>query len=295
MTNTSAVITMNISGGFLVCGFLNGVIMINSTSSRDGVGKPVFTHSSPPFALTLSSSGYICAGGCDGKLVFANAFSQSKTVSRQNVDIGSDISCAVSSPSGNVIIASSLEKLMIFVLESQLWRQLNTVELCGANIITTLHWSADGTKFIAGTVHGALELFSCQWKRKLIGDRFEINYVGNKHIVIKDTTKETSAVYKSEYEIIDVKVIRERFVVVKTTNTLILGDMNNNETMTSEIDWSGMSTEGIRYCFDYENVVLINFIGELFLVELGENEILASVRTDFVNPHLMRYKIDSFK
>ena len=63
---------------------------------------------------------------------------------------------------------------------------------------------------------------------------------------------------------------------------------SNTCSIRSEIEWHGHTTQGVKFSFDYENVVLISAVGELFLIELGEDKILGSVRTDFVSPHLLR-------
>jgi len=299
MSSNSMVISLSASGDNIVSGFLSGLIMINSISSRDNAGKQVTTHSCPPFALTLSHSGYICAGGCDGRISFisiSNQSSNQRTANnpKQNIEYGSDVSCAISSPSGNLIVLSSLEKLLVFELDSRVWRQKQVVELSGAYLITGLYWSIDGTKIVVGTLNGATELFVCKWKTKIIGDQLEINYVGNRQVVIKDLQKGSSAMFPSNFDIKDVKVIKENFVVIWTTNSLILGDIREPNDRVSEIDWSGMTTEGVKFSFDYDNVGLINVVGELYLVELGSNQLLASVRTDFVNQHLMRFQNITF-
>ena len=290
---------MSVSSDNIVCGFMSGLIMINSFQSRDNTGKQVTTHSCPPFALTLCQSGYVCAAGCDGRISFINISAQNQSQKaanypKQNIEFGNDISSAISSPSGNITVLSSLEKLVIFELDSRVWRQKNVIELSGSHLITGLNWSLDGTKIIVGTLYGGAELFACKWKTKLIGDRLEISYVGNKQVVVKDIQKGSTAMFQSNFDIQDVKIIHDNFVVILTTNTLILGDIREPEEKVSEIDWSGMTTESVKYSFDYENVALINVVGELYLVELGSNELLASVRTDFVNSHLMRYSFNYF-
>lgn len=297
MSSNSMVISLSVSGDNIVSGFMSGLILITSISSRDGNGKQVATHSCPPFALALSQSGYVCAGGCDGRISFINISNQNSNQrttnnTKQNIEFGSEISCAVSSPSGNITVLSSLEKLLIFELDSRVWRQKHEIELSGAYLVTGLHWSIDGTKIVAGTLNGATELFACKWKTKIIGDKLEINYVGNRQVVIKDLQKGSTALFHSNFDIKDVKIIKENFVVIWTTSTLILGDIRDPNERVSEVDWSGVTTEGVKFSFDYENVALINVVGELYLVELGSNQLLASVRTDFVNQHLMRY---SFK
>ena len=47
-----------------------------------------------------------------------------------------------------------------------------------------------------------------------------------------------------------------------------------------------------KFYFDNANVCLIFNVGELSLVEYGENKILGSVRTEFMNPHLISVRLN---
>ena len=48
-----------------------------------------------------------------------------------------------------------------------------------------------------------------------------------------------------------------------------------------------------KFYFENESVCMIFNAGELTLVEYGINDILGSVRTEFMNPHLIRYEHSS--
>lgn len=138
-------------------------------------------------------------------------------------------------------------------------------------------------------MNGAVDLFRCKWKSKLLGGgRFEVNYVGPRAIAINDLETKATAMFSAGSDIQDVKLFKGAFVVIWTSTTLILAGLAEPVKSRSEIEWHGLATSGVRFSFDYENVVLISAVGELFLVELGEDKILGSVRTDFVSPHLLR-------
>lgn len=284
VSTSSMTIALSIAGDNVVAGFLSGAVIFATIGSRD-VGRQLVMHSCPPFALALTFSGHVCFGGCDGRFIF---MSTSHGDNRQTVEVGGDITCATASPTGNIVIACTMEKFIVFSLEGQYWRQSQVLECHGAMLLTGLSWSADGTKLVVGTLNGALELFTFQWKKKLIGAHHEVNYVGSNQIVIKDTQSNMSGVFRASSEIKDVRIVRDRFAIIWTKNSLLIGDINNSQSKSSEIDWHGITQEGVKFCFDYEGVVLVNVVGELYLVELGNNQLLASVRTDFVNPHLMR-------
>lgn len=104
----------------------------------------------------------------------------------------------------------------------------------------------------------------------------------------------------------------DRYLVARTSNTLLLGDMVSCKL--SEVSWQ--STGGHeRYYFENDNVsvpplppilhltprlsnvqvCMIFNAGELSLMEYGVNELLGSVRTEFVNPHLISVRINERK
>jgi intraflagellar transport protein 172 len=84
----------------------------------------------------------------------------------------------------------------------------------------------------------------------------------------------------------------ENYLVARTTETLLLGDLNKN--LLSEIPWAN-SGGNEKYYFENANVCMIFNAGELSLVEYGKNEILGSVRTEFMNPHLISVRINERK
>ena len=50
-----------------------------------------------------------------------------------------------------------------------------------------------------------------------------------------------------------------------------------------------------KFYFENNNVCMIFNAGELSLVEYGKNEVLGSVRTEFMNPHLISVRINERK
>lgn len=106
-----------------------------------------------------------------------------------------------------------------------------------------------------------------------------MTYVGPSQVLVKSIdSKEGSLTLKSElgFEINDVRIMgNDRYVVARTPDTLLLGDINNK--LLSEIPWPH-SHHTERFYFNNPNVCLIFNAGELTLVEYGNNEILATVR-----------------
>ena len=77
--------------------------------------------------------------------------------------------------------------------------------------------------------------------------------------------------------------------LMQTTSfpVLLPQGLESNDLEMLNIAWQG-SGGNEKYFFENENVCMIFNAGELTLVEYGSNDSLGSVRTEFMNPHLIR-------
>jgi len=89
---------------------------------------------------------------------------RSSSAKRQTIEYGKDVNCAIASPTGSSVVIASLENIVIFSLENQLWKQDQVIQLSGSHLITSLLWSQDGGKL-----------------KKLVGDRHEISFGTSSH------------------------------------------------------------------------------------------------------------------
>ncbi|PNI28628.1 IFT172 isoform 8 [Pan troglodytes] len=150
----------------------------------------------------------------------------------------------------------------------------------------------EGSGESQGTLCGGVEQFDCCLRRSIYKNKFELTYVGPSQVIVKNLSSGTRVVLKSHYgyEVEEVKILgKERYLVAHTSETLLLGDLNTNRL--SEIAWQG-SGGNEKYFFENENVCMIFNAGELTLVEYGNNDTLGSVRTEFMNPHLISVRIN---
>ena len=85
-----------------------------------------------------------------------------------------------------------------------------------------------------------------------------------------------------------VDVFEDRYIVARTTDTLLLG--NFDTLAISEVQWIGSGTE--TFHFDNPAVCMIFNAGELTLVEYGKNDILGRCRTDYMSPHLISVRLE---
>jgi intraflagellar transport protein 172 len=110
-----------------------------------------------------------------------------------------------------------------------------------------------------GTLCGGVELFDCCLKRAIYKNKFEMTYVGLSQVIVKNLSTGTRVVLKSYYgyEIDEVKIKGEdRYLVAHTSDTLMLGDLQENKL--SEVPWQG-SGGNETFNFEYENVSINSF------------------------------------
>lgn len=266
---------------------------------------PVHTNSQtsfPAFALCLVNEQYLAYGSSNGSLTIlelARLARQDGNANRQVLELDSAI-CYLAA-NGELLVCGCAEEFHIFSREAnQLWTKSQTVALNGYGLINGLSLSPDGTRLITSSVNGLVDLFEIKWKKSLISKYYEINFMGSNQISIKSAKDadlpDVNVLIRSRHEIKKVKILQRRYAIVFTKNSLIFSDLevasstgNSQQKQFHEIDWTGIaSTSELRFCFDYENVLLINVIGELYIFQISNGQLLTSVRTDFISPHLMR-------
>ncbi|KAH9500287.1 hypothetical protein Btru_073626 [Bulinus truncatus] len=288
----------NPSGKGILSGHADGSIIryfFDDEGTGDTQGK-IATHPSPPYALAYSQNA-IVAAGCDKRIIAYGRDGRSF----QQFDFSRDVdehefTVAVCSPSGQNVVIGSFDKLRVlnWSPRRQLWEDPKLKEIPNLYTVTALSWKKDGSRVVAGTLCGGLELFDCCLKRTLYKNKFEITHVGASQAIVRNLSNNTKVMLKSHYgyEIDEVRIMgKDRYLVAHTSDTLLLGDMLTSRL--SEVPWQGSGSE--KYCFDNENVCMIFNAGELALIEYGANEVLGCVRTEFMNPHLISVRLNERK
>ncbi|XP_005107698.1 intraflagellar transport protein 172 homolog isoform X2 [Aplysia californica] len=288
----------NPSGKGILSGHADGSIIryfFDDEGSGDTQGK-ISTHPSPPYALAFSQNA-IVAAGCDKRIIAYGRDGRSfQHFDYSREDDEHEITVAVCSPSGQNVVLGSFDKLRVlnWSPRRQMWEEPKLKEIHNLYTVTALAWKKDGSRVIAGTLCGGLEMFDCCLKRTLYKNKFEITHVGVSQAIVKNLSNNTKVMLKSHYgyEIDEVRIMgRDRYLVAHTSDTLLLGDMLSSRL--SEVPWQGSGTE--KYYFDNENVCMIFNAGELALIEYGANEVLGCVRTEFMNPHLISVRLNERK
>ncbi|XP_057208125.1 intraflagellar transport protein 172 homolog isoform X2 [Triplophysa rosa] len=292
-------LTTNVSGKGILSGHADGTVVryfFDDDGSGESQGK-LLTHACPPYALAWGTNSIIVAG-CDKKIVaygregqILQTFDYSRDRSEKEFTV------AAASPSGQSIVVGSYDRLRVFNWSPRKanWDESSPKEIANLYTITALAWKKDGSRLSVGTLCGGVELFDCCLRRSIYRNKFEMTYVGLSQVIVKNLSTGTRVVLKSQYgyEIDEVKVMgKDRYIVAHTSDTLLLGDLMSNKL--SEVAWQG-SGGNEKFFFENETVCMVFNAGELALVEYGSNDILGSVRTEFMNPHLISVRLNERK
>lgn len=220
-----------------------------------------------------------------------------KTFDYSRDDSDRDFTVAKCSPNGQTVAIGGFNRIRIYswVTRQNSWAEGTTKDIPNLYTVTALEWRKDGARLSLGSLCGGVYTFESVLRKTLYQDKFELTYVAPTQVLVKSVQSQEfseSITIESNlgYEIDDVRIMgKDNYVVARTEQSLILCDLTRS--IQSEIPWAS-SGRYERFYFENPNVCLIFNAGELSLVEYGENYILGSVRSEFVNPHLISVRLN---
>lgn len=293
-------LTISLSSNSKGNGFLSGhddgtvIRFYVSDESAEASGK-LLQHHVPPIALAWPQGG-VAVGGCDKKIYFYdNQGRQVKVFDYSRSDIERDLNIASSSPNGQAVAFGGFDRVRIYSWSPRLsaWSESVMKEIENIYTVSALTWRKDGSRLALGSVSGAVVLFESVLRRTIWQDKFELIFVAPSQLLVKSLQEPSEQMIiqsKLGLEIDDVRIMgKDNYLLARTEDSLILCDLTRN--LISEVPWS-ISGRHERFYFENSNVCLIFNVGELSLVEYGENTILSSVRTEFVNPHVISVRLN---
>lgn len=206
-----------------------------------------------------------------------------------------DFTVAVCSPNGQTVAIGGFNRIRIYswVARQSAWLESAVKDIPNLYTVTALSWRKDGARLSLGSLCGAVYTFESVLRRTMYQDKFELTYVAPSQVLVKSVQEPSESMSLESnmgHDIEDVRIMgKDNYLVARTEQSLILCDLTRG--IQSEISWAN-SGRHERFYFENPNVCLIFNAGELSLVEYGEDYILGSVRTEFVNPHVISVRLN---
>ncbi|XP_034482499.1 intraflagellar transport protein 172 homolog [Drosophila innubila] len=286
----------NTKGSGFLSGHNDGTIIryYLSEEASEPLGR-VVQHPVPPFALAWPQGGF-CAAGCDQRIIFYDSVGrQQRCFDYSRTEGEREFTVAACSPNGQAVAFGSYDRIRIFAWSPRqsAWSESASKEISCLYTLSALIWRRDGARLALGSVSGAVLLFESVLKRTIWQDKFELIFVAPSQLLVRslaEPTQQLTIESQLGLEIDDVRIMgKDNFLVGRTEESLILCDLTRN--LASEVPWTA-SGRHERFYFENLHVCLIFNVGELSLVEYGDNRILGSVRTEFVNPHVISVRLN---
>ena len=259
-------------------------------------------HSCAPFALAWGIN--IVVAGSNGQVTFyddsGNEDQSLDMLGSDNLHGGAEnckeFTVAACNPSGDNVVLGNFNSLYIFSRNKEGltgWEHKGITNVENMYSVTAMSWRPDGDKLAVGTLCGLVDLYDVCVRRAMHKGGFELTYVSHSQVIMRriEDNKRISVMSQYGREILKSNILKNRFVVARTEDTLILGDFETRKV--SELQWRSNDTE--KFIFDNPNACIIYYAGECSIVEFGNNEPLGSIRTSHTNNHVLSLRMNERK
>ncbi|CAG9462268.1 unnamed protein product [Pedinophyceae sp. YPF-701] len=275
----------------VVSGHNDGTLM--RYAQADGVQADA-RHTCAPFALAWAE--HIVAAGADGHITMYRVpdLSVVKTFDLAKVGaegLSRDVTCAVASPGGDSVVLGGFDCLRVFAYNRRRgWELFEEKRVENLYTVTSLAWRQDGSRLAVGTLCGCVDLYESCLRRVRYGQQFELHYISKSQVIVQNLETRTRLSIRSAYgyEIDDMGIKKGRFVVGRTSESLLLGDLETK--MLSEVAWPAGTGEE-KFLTGQDGVCLILCNGEVTVVEYSNNEPIGAVRTDYCKSALVSVRV----
>ncbi|EAY11272.1 selective LIM binding factor, putative [Trichomonas vaginalis G3] len=271
----------------IIIGHLDGhVFMVNV----DNHARTLVTRITvPPLALSWGSQ--VLAAGADLQVYFAdaNGSNENKVDFSNKGDLRS-FTAATFDPSGTTAMVAGRNTLITFNYSQHIqnWQQTAIIEFDGIYQVPDLSWSPDGSRIAVSSVTGAVFIVSASMGSFRYKKLFEVINVTGSQIKVVDLRSKKELNLRSDYRILSTNFQQDRYVIVRTTQSFLVGDtksLKTSEMPAAPCD--GEPTINERFVFIDDIAVLVWNTGELTVVELGKADPLAAIPTQYASSYLL--------
>lgn len=249
----------------------------------------------PPLALSWGS--HICAAGADLQINFSdsNGGSASHVDYSNQPDLRSFTSASFD-PSGQTAIVASRNNLITLTYSARLqtWQQQSQLVFDGLYNIPSISWSPDGSKIAVASVTGGLYIVTASIGSFRYKNLFDVIHVTGSQLRVVDLQNKNELNLRSDYRILTTNFQQNRYVIVRTTQSFLVGDTKSGKTgelPASLTDGEPKITE--RFIFIDDVAVLVWNTGELTVLELGKPQPLAAISTQYASPYLLSLRFNA--
>jgi len=218
-----------------------------------------------------------------------------------------EFNCACFNPSGSTVVLGNFNKFLVYAFNAskQAWEESGQTNVENLYSVTALRWKSDGSRLVTGSLCGVVDMYDAALRRFTLKGEFECTYTSlSSMVVVRKSDPSARLTFKSRYgsEIQNVSCHQKRYIVVHTTETLMVGDMVSGRT--SEVPWNyaptvsntkgnaaGGNPNKEKFYFDNESACMVFHAGELTIIEYGSEVPLEPLRTEYMSPHLISVRM----
>lgn len=243
----------------------------------------------PPVALAWGSQ--VLAAGSDLQINFADPNGKSLShIDFSNQKELRSFTASTFDPSGTTAIVAGRNTLMTFNYSQnrQNWTQVSNIEFEGLYHVTDISWSSDGSRIAVGSVTGGVYIVTASMGSFRYKKLFEVVNVTGSQLKVIDLQTGKELNLRSEHRILTTNFQQDRYVVVRTTQSFLVGDTKSGKTSEMPTSLSdGDPSISERFVFIDDLAVLVWNTGELTVVEFGKANPLAAIPTQYASSYLL--------
>ncbi|OHT12234.1 selective LIM binding factor [Tritrichomonas foetus] len=274
-------------------GHLDGSVFVVNLETRNRI--IAMQTAVPPIALSWGSQ--IVAAGADLQINFSDQNGSSTShVDFSNQPTLRAFTAASFDPSGSTAILAAKNTLLTFNYSAriQTWQQQAMLEFDGLYSISDVAWSPDGSKIAVSSVTGGLYIITASIGSFRYKNLFEVVHVTGSQIRVVSLKDKGELSMKSDYRVLNTNFQHDRYVIVRTTQSFVVGDTVSGKTSelpASYTDGEPKITE--KFIFIDDLAVLVWNTGELTVVEMGKPQPLAAIPTQYASPYLLSLRFNA--
>ena len=175
----------------------------------------------------------VCAAGADRRVVFYDDRGEGHRTPAVFDHAGDpdqrEFSCAAFNPAGETVVVGSFDRFHAFTRDARrgTWEEAGRKDVANLYTVSALGWKSDGSKLTVGALCGVVDVYDACLRRQRYGDAFEFTHVSRSTVVVKRLATGARIVLRSHhgYDVSKINVRKDRFLVARTPETLLLGDM----------------------------------------------------------------------